>query len=225
MAGGGSAEGQTTYREILTDLVPTARIIVDSDIQAASAGALGGGAGIVLIAGTGSIAMGRMPDGTTFRYGGWGARFGDEGSGYWIGREAIRTALAFAEDGRRSDFPRFVARSLGVPTISNVIPACADGTIGVARIAPLAERLIERCPEEPGTGILKAGAEHLRHLVDRAMLRFGSANVPVVALGGVASQPVVRNLIGLEFTEPKESTLRGAIRTARLEVRAENGES
>jgi glucosamine kinase len=55
--------------------------------------------GIVLIAGTGSIALGRDRNGTSARAGGWGYLIGDEGSGYDLGRRGIRAA-AKAADGR-----------------------------------------------------------------------------------------------------------------------------
>jgi len=54
---------------------------------------------IVLIAGTGSIAYGRNGAGEAARAGGWGHMIGDEGSGYWVGREAL-AAVMRAADGR-----------------------------------------------------------------------------------------------------------------------------
>lgn len=62
-------------------------------------GALDGGIGIVLIAGTGSIALGRDATGATVRAGGWGHLIGDEGSGYDLARRALQAA-ARAADGR-----------------------------------------------------------------------------------------------------------------------------
>jgi len=56
-------------------------------------------AGIVLIAGTGSVAWGMGPDGGEARAGGWGHLLGDEGSGYWVVREAVRRALAAHDRG------------------------------------------------------------------------------------------------------------------------------
>src|SRR5260370_914390 len=55
--------------------------------------------GIVIVSGTGSIAYGRNANGEAARAGGWGHMIGDEGSGYWIGREAL-TAVMRAADGR-----------------------------------------------------------------------------------------------------------------------------
>ena len=55
--------------------------------------------GVVLISGTGSIAYGVNRQGLAARAGGWGTSLGDEGSGYWIGRRALK-AVARATDGR-----------------------------------------------------------------------------------------------------------------------------
>jgi len=57
------------------------------------------GPGVVLISGTGSIAYGVNSQGLAARAGGWGTSLGDEGSGYWIGRRALK-AVARAADGR-----------------------------------------------------------------------------------------------------------------------------
>ena len=53
--------------------------------------------GIAVIAGTGSVAWGIDPTGRERRAGGWGYLLGDEGSGYWLGREAVRTVLRSAQ--------------------------------------------------------------------------------------------------------------------------------
>ncbi|MGN7469890.1 N-acetylglucosamine kinase [Brevibacillus sp. SAFN-007a] len=74
-------------------------LIVENDGFAALLGATGGKPGILVIAGTGSIAFGVNEAQKTARAGGWGHRVGDEGSGYWIGRQAIMAVLR-AADGR-----------------------------------------------------------------------------------------------------------------------------
>ena len=83
-----------TYIE--TD-VPSVMVI--SDVELVQVAALKDNAGIVLIAGTGSIAVGVTEEGERFRVGGWGPRVGDEGGGFWIGREALQ-AVARMLDGR-----------------------------------------------------------------------------------------------------------------------------
>jgi N-acetylglucosamine kinase-like BadF-type ATPase len=78
---------------------PRGNFIVDTDARIALTGAIGFGAGIVVIAGTGSVAFGRNEAGEEFRAGGWGPTIGDEGSGFWIAREGL-SAIVRAPDGR-----------------------------------------------------------------------------------------------------------------------------
>jgi glucosamine kinase len=74
-------------------------VVIDSDGMIAMYDALEDRAGILLVAGTGSIAYGRSPAGEIVRCGGWGPTFGDEGSGGWIGRRALGIVAA-SSDGR-----------------------------------------------------------------------------------------------------------------------------
>ncbi|HKG95235.1 MAG TPA: BadF/BadG/BcrA/BcrD ATPase family protein, partial [Gemmatimonadaceae bacterium] len=74
-------------------------LVVVPDATVALDDAFGEGAGVLLIAGTGSVAFGRGPAGQFARCGGWGPVFGDEGSGSWIGRRALGIVAASA-DGR-----------------------------------------------------------------------------------------------------------------------------
>lgn len=78
---------------------PRGNFVVDTDARVALTGAVGFGAGIVIISGTGSVAFGRNAAGDEARSGGWGPTLGDEGSGYWIAREGL-SAIVRAFDGR-----------------------------------------------------------------------------------------------------------------------------
>jgi N-acetylglucosamine kinase-like BadF-type ATPase len=71
---------------------------VGHDAPAALAGATGGEAGVVVIAGTGSVAHGEKQNGESLRIGGWGYIFGDEGGGFWTALQGMRRAM-LAEDG------------------------------------------------------------------------------------------------------------------------------
>src|SRR6185312_14507861 len=118
-----------------------ATVAVGDDTDAALAGAFAGRPGIVVIAGTGSGAAGRDAAGRTVRVGGHGFLLGDEGGGYWIGREAVRAALQ-AADGTG---PPTGAETLGHqrPTdrrlLSRLVPqvaaAAVDGATGGDAVA------------------------------------------------------------------------------------------
>lgn len=81
------------------NLAPSDRIEVNHDAVGGLAGGLVGEPGMVVVAGTGSICYGRNAQGIEARAGNWGPLFGDEGSGHWLGKEAIR-AVVLAHDDR-----------------------------------------------------------------------------------------------------------------------------
>jgi N-acetylglucosamine kinase-like BadF-type ATPase len=93
----GFSGGPADKQAILGRILGSDRILVTDDASIALSGALAGEPGIVIIAGTGSIAFGRNGAGNTARAGGWGYLFGDEGGGFWIVREALRAALRWEE--------------------------------------------------------------------------------------------------------------------------------
>lgn len=82
--------------------VPGARITVVHDTRLLLA-AGGASTGVAVIAGTGSAAWGRNGRGEEARAGGWGYLLGDEGSGYWLGREAVRHSLRRMNQGLEPD--------------------------------------------------------------------------------------------------------------------------
>jgi glucosamine kinase len=81
-----------------------ARLEAETDAFTMLMGAHGGQPGAILIAGTGSIAEALHPDGSRATVGGWGFRVDDEGSGGWLGLQAVRHGLA-AFDGRANPSP------------------------------------------------------------------------------------------------------------------------
>ncbi len=99
-AGAGREPAQTRYFELLTRLLSRARLQVVTDVRIGFEGALAGGPGVIVIAGTGSIAYGRNAAGREARAGGYGPELSDEGGGYVLGREAVRRVIE-AYDRRR----------------------------------------------------------------------------------------------------------------------------
>ena len=93
----GFSGGPADKESILRELITTERLSVTHDALIALSGATGGQPGVKAIAGTGSIAFGRNAAGKTARAGGWGYMFGDEGSAFYIVRQALRTALRWEE--------------------------------------------------------------------------------------------------------------------------------
>jgi glucosamine kinase len=95
-AGAGRAEVAETVRRMVAEVIP-GEIEIVGDMQIAMEAAFGKGPGVIVIAGTGSIAYGRDAQGRTARAGGWGFAISDEGSAHWIGREAVKALLLGAD--------------------------------------------------------------------------------------------------------------------------------
>jgi N-acetylglucosamine kinase-like BadF-type ATPase len=99
IAGVDRAADEAVVRSIMKRIGYKAKILVVNDALIALQAGIGDGPGIVIVSGTGSIAYGRNSTGEAARAGGWGYVLGDEGSGYWIGRLALRAVVRHA-DGR-----------------------------------------------------------------------------------------------------------------------------
>jgi N-acetylglucosamine kinase-like BadF-type ATPase len=98
-AGVGRDPERSELREALRNERLAGEVLVTGDLDIALEAAFGSAPGIVLVSGTGSVAVARAPDGTPHRAGGYGWQMGDEGSGYAIGQAAL-TALGHTRDGR-----------------------------------------------------------------------------------------------------------------------------
>ncbi len=140
-----------------------ARVLVVNDALVALVAGAGHGPGIVIVAGTGSIAYGRSGD-RAARAGGWGYVLGDEGSGYWMGRLALR-AVVRASDGRGEPTaltPRVLGH-FGVAKPQELIREVYYRNLRPPAIAALAVH-IQKAVEEAdlvATRILQAGAAEL----------------------------------------------------------------
>jgi glucosamine kinase len=96
-AGAGRPEAASTVRTIVAEII-SGEVDVVGDMEIALAAAFGEGPGVVVIAGTGSIAFGRDAHGKTTRAGGWGFAISDEGSAHWIGCAAVSAVLRAADE-------------------------------------------------------------------------------------------------------------------------------
>ncbi len=93
----GLSGGPEEKEELFRELVRSRRLRLTHDAEVALSGATAGEPGIIVIAGTGSIAFGRNREGKRARAGGWGYIFGDEGGAFDIVRQALRAALRHEE--------------------------------------------------------------------------------------------------------------------------------
>jgi N-acetylglucosamine kinase-like BadF-type ATPase len=131
---GGAADKQS----ILSEILPTDRTRVTDDALIALAGATAGEPGLVVIAGTGSIAFGRDSRGRTARAGGWGYLFGDEGGGFWIARQALGAALRLEEGwGVPTSLRARLLDATGARNINDLLHRCYTAEFPRPRVASL----------------------------------------------------------------------------------------
>lgn len=132
---------------IARDICPRSRVLVVNDALIALVAGARDAPGIVIIAGTGSITYGRNQAGEAARAGGWGHMVGDEGSGYWIGREAV-AAVMRATDGRgpATQLTAEILAHFNVADVSRLPRIVYDRDVprvNVAALGPIVQRVAE----------------------------------------------------------------------------------
>jgi glucosamine kinase len=216
-----------------------ARVAVGDDTDAALAGAFAGGPGVVVIAGTGSGAAGRDAAGRTVRVGGHGYLLGDEGGGYWIGREAVRAALRAADGtGPPTVLTALVRRAFdsltGAETLvhqrptdrqllSRLVPLVAAAATGTTPLPGPAGGAPDGAGAGRGAGagggdvvarrILAEAAAYLAELAGAVRAHLG-ADLPVAGVGGVFRCAPVRDAFrtATGAVDPVEPPELGALR-------------
>jgi N-acetylglucosamine kinase-like BadF-type ATPase len=141
-----------------------ARVLIVNDALVALEAGAPGQPGVVVISGTGSIAYGRNTAGEAARSGGWGYVLGDEGSGYWIGRAALRAVLRAADHrGPRTMLTQMLLDHFEVAQPQALIHAVYHSHLSPAAIGALASSVQTAFREgDPAAiGILKAAADEL----------------------------------------------------------------
>jgi N-acetylglucosamine kinase len=164
MAGVDREDEARTVRAILRRLGYRSRTVVVNDALIALVSAAGDAPGVVIIAGTGSIVYGRNALGESARAGGWGHMIGDEGSGYWIGREAL-SAVMRAADGRgpQTELTLAILAEMGIADISRLPRIVYDRDqprMAVAALGPLVQRVAD-AGDAVAARILERAAEEL----------------------------------------------------------------
>jgi glucosamine kinase len=230
---GVAGAGQERAAQALWSALASRRLADDVSVQAdatiAMDDAFGDSAGVLLIAGTGSVAFSKAPDGRTERCGGWGPNVGDEGSAAWVGRRALGVITA-AHDGREPEtaLTGAILTALELESLEDVIPWAAEATPGAyAQLAPVvaqvaasgdlrANALISFCVEEL--------ALHVRTLARRCFVDERAA-IPVAFAGGLLTRgSLVRKRLeqrlksavpGATVKADEVDAARGAVRRAR----------
>lgn len=198
------------------------KLIIETDARIALEGALMGGAGIVLISGTGSVMFAKDVNGEIHRVGGWGRFIGDEGSGFTIGREALRAVAKFLDGrGEKTILKDLIFEKFKITDLREVVSKIYSGEFDLASVAPIVMEAGEMGDEIAIKILDDACYELLTHI--KAMLgksNFGE-RVKLVLMGGVLrnenylskklKKEITKNFPQIDLIEPMASPAYGAI--------------
>lgn len=199
VAGVRSPEEAARARRLLLDWSDIKMVQVTGDLEIAHAAALGGAAGTVVIAGTGSAALASDGQGRNARAGGWGWLADDAGGGYWLARRALAAACAGA-DGRgpattlgeraaafyqTSDLRGALAELQGPGHDRARVAAFAREVLAAATAGDLAAK---QCRAEAVEALLSL-AKAAREGLGRTTGSTEAADHPLVLVGGLPLEP------------------------------------
>jgi N-acetylglucosamine kinase-like BadF-type ATPase len=168
--------------------VPVQSVRVLGDIATAYLASFAPGMGVLVYAGTGSVAVHIATDGTLVRAGGHGYLIDDGGGGFWIGREALRRVLRIADESggpAGGVLAAAIYADMGGsdwPTIRRTV--YGGGRSRVAALTPIVARAASRGDQDALAVLAGAGAE-LARLAGIVCGRLGQV-LPVALAGGVA---------------------------------------
>ena len=206
-----------------SELISTLRLKITHDAEVALIGATAGEPGIIVIAGTGSIAFGRNAAGRTARAGGWGYIFGDEGGAFDLVRRALRAALKFEEGwGSPTSLYRMLLDATGTGSANELLHRFyADmARKNIAALAPLVTSCAN-AGDRVAEAIITESVDALSRYVEGVYRTLFTApeTVTVAHIGGVFQSARVlqilvervRELIGCEAVYPRFSPAGGAV--------------
>lgn len=165
-----------TMKDALDEALQIAGLELVTDARAALEGALDGKPGVVVIAGTGSIAIGLNEAGEQARAGGFGPTLSDEGSGYYIAQRALK-AVVSSFDGRspKTTLAESICKRLGVASPNDLPGVIYNSDSEPVEIAPLADLVDEAAREgdEVAQQILAAAGSELGRLAASVIEKLG----------------------------------------------------
>ncbi len=203
-----SGTGVPAQLKAFVELDPgVARLALITDGLAALLGAHGGRSGALLISGTGSVAEALLDDGHRRTAGGWGWQIGDEGSGAWLGQQAMKLAQA-AYDGRAATgaLARAVWERAG-STREDMLAFCAQA--GQGGYAGLARLVFEHEADDPAAAALLDQAARALDALAAAV----HPTLPLALAGSIALRLAPRLGLALQarLIEPRGDAAAGAL--------------
>jgi N-acetylglucosamine kinase-like BadF-type ATPase len=220
----GLSGGAADKRQYSRELIRADRLEITHDAEIALTGAIAGEPGLIVIAGTGSMAFGRNARGRTARAGGWGYVFGDEGGGFDLTRQALRAALRMEEGwGPETTLRALLLASTGSSDINSLLHRFYTSDFTRPQIAAFSQ-LVTQATEAGdfvAAEILRAAATELATYVKGVYTTLFHADerIEVAYIGGVfRSTPLlarftelVRDQTGITPGPPRFGPAAGAV--------------
>jgi N-acetylglucosamine kinase-like BadF-type ATPase len=185
LAGASIPDAVSWAQETIREVTPAATIYVAGDHIVAHRAAFGTSPGVLVISGTGSIAFGRNQAGETARAGGWGPSVSDEGSAFWVGREAVMAALRAYDTGGDNTLLPIIARSWKVApedvvrSANAAEPRFSELAGPIAEAAQAGDSAARDITDRAGKALALLGAAVIHRLWPKGGV------VPVALAGGV----------------------------------------
>ena len=199
MAGADRQAEQQKIYEAFKQSPVLEKLKIQSDIHAALAAGTWGREGTLIISGTGAIIFGYEQQ-KTFRVGGWGYLLGDEGSGYHLGKLAIRSVLKANDDKvPLKPFQEKILTHFNVLSPEQLITKIYGSPNPVTAISSVSRILLDAFEEELSTSIVSAVQEALLELIESAYSRIDRTK-PVVLHGGLFSNNTFYEAFTLRFS-------------------------
>jgi N-acetylglucosamine kinase-like BadF-type ATPase len=228
MSGASLAEAVQWAQQTIRELIPDSTIYVAGDHVIAHRAAFGTSPGVLVISGTGSIAFGRNQNGETARAGGWGPNVSDEGSAFWVGREAVTAALHAFDFGNANGLLATIAESWKVAPEEVIRMANASEP----RFPELAGPVVNAAEQGDDTAraIMERAGQALAGLASAVIKRLWPSGgvVPVALAGGVLQgSSLVRNAFreAMKAEQPQAAVSFAFVRPVlgALEIAAQRG--
>lgn len=208
-----------------TTALPNALIVPSSDNEIALVGAHGKQHGVLILAGTGSVAYGINAAGEELQVGGWGWLLGDEGSGYWIGLAALKALTqAFDKHESPSMLREKIFKHLNLTHEWDIIAWLYQQDIRSERLAQLAPLVLEAASQNDPTAvqIIEQAAQDLANFCHIVAQRLKMENPQIAFAGGLLTNPTILSqrlcdILGLaNLPTPLHSPVIGAALLAKI---------
>lgn len=227
VSGAGRPHEQNPLREALReafsgrDITVSAEVVHDALI--ALDAAYDTGSGVIVIAGTGSVVLGRSVNDDLFRVGGWGHLLKDPGSGYAIGQDGLRAVAAAYDGGRETALTARLRENTGIKNRERLIRRVYEAEFKVQSVAPIVISTAAS-GDEVATEILEHQARELVEQIGWVLRRDEDITRRITLLGGMVWNDyymrILCEILNDEFPEwsvdlLKNDPVQGALRRAR----------